>query len=170
MIKTYKKYWKKIIQFDGYSSRSDYWWVFLVNSLIFLVLTVVRYFVLAPQLLRLSNRANTTHLTQEAQNLIRHPSGSLLLITIIIGIAGLLILVPNLSLTSRRLRDGGFPWWFMIFFGIVAFYDLMSTFITLSVPHAMGWILDIFLFATYILCLFPSKYRDDEDDDSRNYD
>ncbi|MGO2352977.1 MAG: DUF805 domain-containing protein, partial [Lactococcus cremoris] len=31
MIKAYIKYWKKAGDFKTYSSRSDYWWVFLAN-------------------------------------------------------------------------------------------------------------------------------------------
>ncbi|MFC3932853.1 DUF805 domain-containing protein [Streptococcus dentapri] len=34
MFRAYKNYWKQYVDFKGRTSRSGYWWVFLVNVLI----------------------------------------------------------------------------------------------------------------------------------------
>ena len=34
MIEAYKKFWKGYVDFEGRSTRSDYWFVYLVNVLI----------------------------------------------------------------------------------------------------------------------------------------
>ena len=46
MIEAYKKFWKGYVDFEGRSTRSDYWFVYLVN-----VLITFAYFLLPKQYL-----------------------------------------------------------------------------------------------------------------------
>ena len=41
MIEAYKKFWKGYVDFEGRSTRSDYWFAYLAN-----MLTVVAFYVL----------------------------------------------------------------------------------------------------------------------------
>ncbi|KKW72542.1 DUF805 domain-containing protein [Lactococcus cremoris] len=41
MLRTYKKFWRRYFDFKGRSRRSDYWWVFLINIIIYLVLATI---------------------------------------------------------------------------------------------------------------------------------
>jgi uncharacterized membrane protein YhaH (DUF805 family) len=41
MIEAYKKFWKGYVDFEGRSTRSDYWFAYLAN-----MLTVIAFYVL----------------------------------------------------------------------------------------------------------------------------
>ena len=45
MIEAYKKYWKNYANFNGRSSRSDYWYVFLCNIIINFVFSIACIFL-----------------------------------------------------------------------------------------------------------------------------
>jgi len=52
MIEAYKKYWLNYFNFSGRSTRSDYWYVVLINFVIFQVFSLIDSFI--PQLKFLS--------------------------------------------------------------------------------------------------------------------
>lgn len=173
MLKAYKKYWKKAFQIQGYSNRPDYWWVFLVNAIIFAILRIASMFASLPAMAKIvkeSGNLSQSQIVAKSHDLLGHPSGAVITISVIIFIVGLLILVPNVSLIARRLRDAGMPWWIAILFGISALYSLLANVMSFKALVPLGLIFSLITLVTYVLCLFPSKYRDDEDDDSRNYD
>ncbi len=173
MFKAYAKYWRKATQLSGYSSRSDYWWVFLVNSLIFLIVRIVEGVVsvsATSQLLSKGSTLSKDQLTAKVQEMTQHPTGIMLVVSIIVVLISLAILLPNISLTSRRLRDAAFPTWIAFIFGAGELYSLAGGIFGALNFAFVGFILLAIELVTYILCIFPSKYRDEEDDDSRNYD
>ena len=45
MIKAYIDFWKRAFDFRGRSTRSDYWWFFLANIIVYGILVVVFVFV-----------------------------------------------------------------------------------------------------------------------------
>ncbi|PCR99024.1 DUF805 domain-containing protein [Lactococcus fujiensis] len=173
MIKAYKKYWKKALKFEGFSSRSDYWWVFLVNSIIYMLISFLSFLSMMPAMVKIMT--NSTGLSQpelvaKAQELATNPSGFTMLILALSIVFGLAILIPNVSLIYRRLNDAGMPTFVAYIFGLAAFYGIFSRFITAKEFTFVATAAAFITYAVYILCLFPTKYRDEEDDDSRNYD
>lgn len=94
MIEAYKKFWKGYVDFEGRSTRSDYWSVYLVN-----VLITFAYFLLQAVFGGLVAVTESSFLA--VISLI------LLLIFFAYGIAAFL---PSIALTVRRLRDAGYNW------------------------------------------------------------
>jgi uncharacterized membrane protein YhaH (DUF805 family) len=173
MIKAYIKYWKKAGDFKSYSSRSDYWWVFLVNSIIFAIMNLLNFMLTIPKASKILSQSATLsqkEIIQQVADLYAQPTGGALVIVIITALIGLAVLVPNISLTARRLRDARFPWWIALIFAIVAIYGLLTMFIHQGFLAKIDYIFGFINFIIYILCLFPAKYRVDEEDDSRIYE
>ena len=94
MIEAYKKFWKGYVDFEGRSTRSDYWFVYLVN-----VLITFAYFLLQAVFGGLVAVTESSFLA--VISLI------LLLIFFAYGIAACL---PGIAVTVRRLRDAGYNW------------------------------------------------------------
>ena len=104
MIEAYKKFWKGYVDFKGRSTRSDYWFVYLVN-----VLITFAYFLLQAVFGGLAAATDSSFLA--VISLI------LLLIFFAYGIAACL---PGIALTVRRLRDAGYNWPY-IFISLIPF-------------------------------------------------
>ena len=104
MIEAYKKFWKGYVDFEGRSTRSDYWFVYLVN-----VLITFAYFLLQAVFGGLVAVTESSFLA--VISLI------LLLIFFAYGIAAFL---PSIALTVRRLRDAGYNWHY-IFITLIPF-------------------------------------------------
>ena len=94
MIEAYKKFWKGYVDFEGRSTRSDYWFAYLAN-----MLTVVAFYVLLAVFGGIAGATDSSFLA--VISLI------LLLIFFAYGIAAFL---PSIALTVRRLRDAGYNW------------------------------------------------------------
>ena len=91
MIEAYKKFWKGYVDFEGRSTRSDYWFAYLAN-----MLTVVAFYVLLAVFGGIAGATDSSFLA--VISLI------LLLIFFAYGIAACL---PGIAVTVRRLRDAG---------------------------------------------------------------
>ena len=98
MIEAYKKFWKGYVDFEGRSTRSDYWFAYLAN-----MLTVVAFYVLLAVFGGIAGATDSSFLA--VISLI------LLLIFFAYGIA----------VTVRRLRDAGYncPYIFVAFIPFV---------------------------------------------------
>lgn len=91
MINAYKNFFKGYVDFAGRSTRSDYWWIWLGNMIIYIPF----FFAYGNAI---SNPRNESALIA---------LGGTAIIYIVIGLA---LLLPGLALTVRRLRDAGFHW------------------------------------------------------------
>lgn len=106
MIKAYKQYWKNYFNFKGVSTRAEFWWVFLINSLILAV------FAFAFGGVAIISSIATGHADKSFG------------IAAIIGLAVAVIytlaaIIPSISLHFRRYRDAGFtPWLLLITYGV----------------------------------------------------
>ena len=100
-----KRFFTRAFRFKGRSSRSEFWWVQLV------------VFIISAAFFALEVSAGVD--PNDGSN----PLG------IAEAVFNLIILVPSLSLTWRRLHDAGFagPWWFIVFTVIGAFVLLIMT-------------------------------------------
>ena len=123
MIEAYKKFWKGYVDFEGRSTRSDYWFVYLVN-----VLITFAYFLLQAVFGGLAAATDSSFLA--VISLI------LLLIFFAYGIAACL---PGIAVTVRRLRDAGYHWAYIFiplipFVGIFIFIFLLCQPTKVEVP------------------------------------
>ena len=91
MINAYKSFFKGYVDFAGRSTRSEYWWVWLGNMILY-----IPFFLSYGN--ALANSRNESALI------------TLGFIAIIYFIFGLAIFLPSLALMVRRLRDAGFHW------------------------------------------------------------
>ena len=91
MINAYKNFFKGYVDFAGRSTRSDFWWVWLGNMILY-----IPFFLTYGN--ALANSRNKSALI------------ALGFIAIIYFIFGLALFLPSLALMVRRLRDAGFHW------------------------------------------------------------
>ncbi len=94
MIEAYKKFWKGYVDFEGRSTRSDYWFVYLVN-----VLITFAYFLLQAVFGGLVAVTESSFLAVIS-----------LIILLIFFAYGIAAFLPSIALTVRRLRDAGYNW------------------------------------------------------------
>lgn len=84
MVEAYKKFFKNYANFSGRSSRSDYWYVFLANTLIGFVLGFIGGLI--PELNGLMSTLSTLY--------------------------SLAVLIPGIAIVVRRLHDVNKSGWF----------------------------------------------------------
>jgi membrane protein len=94
MIQAYKNFFKGYADFTGRSTRSDFWWVWLMNSILFLPLYIF-WFQMA---------LNDTEETD--------PILGVAIISVYMILA-IVLFTPSLAVKVRRLRDAGFHWAFI---------------------------------------------------------
>ena len=122
MIEAYKKFWKGYVDFEGRSTRSDYWFVYLVN-----VLITFAYFLLQAVFGGLAAATDSSFLA--VISLI------LLLIFFAYGIAACL---PGIAITVRRLRDAGYNWPY-IFISLIPFVGPIIFIVLLCKPTKVDY-------------------------------
>ena len=104
MIKAYIDFWKRAFDFSGRSTRPDYWWVYLINVII-----------------NVSHNPAILNDSTEIQKMILKYMSPIM-------IFGLIILIPQLSLQFRRLRDAGIhpAWGLLSCIGLVPILTFFS--------------------------------------------
>ena len=94
MIQAYKNFFKGYADFTGRSTRSEFWWVWLMNSILFLPLYIF-YFQMA-----LKDSRETDPILGVA-------------IISVYMILAIVLFTPSLAVKVRRLRDAGLHWAFI---------------------------------------------------------
>ena len=89
MIKAYKNFWTNYTNFNGRASVSDYWWVVLCNVIISIVLSAFGFIVLL-----------ILHLLFDKYYVL-----VLYIVSILLALYSLATIIPNISLSVRRLHD-----------------------------------------------------------------
>ena len=97
MIQAYKNFFKGYADFTGRSTRSDFWWVWLMNSILFLPLYIF-YFQMA-----LKDSRETDPILGVA-------------IISVYMILAIVLFTPSLAVKVRRLRDAGIHWAFIFLY------------------------------------------------------
>ena len=123
MIEAYKKFWKGYVDFEGRSTRSDYWFAYLAN-----MLTVIAFYVLLAIFGGIAGATESSFLAVI--------SFIFLFIFFAFGVAAIL---PGLAVTVRRLRDAGYNWPYIFiplipFVGIFIFIFLLCQPTKVEVP------------------------------------
>ena len=109
MINAYKNFFKGYVDFTGRSTRSEYWWIWLGN----MILYIPFFFAYGNAIANPRNESALVAL------------GGIAIIYMIFGLA---LILPMLALTVRRLRDAGFHWAliFVIFIPMVGPLALLA--------------------------------------------
>ena len=123
MIEAYKKFWKGYVDFEGRSTRSDYWFACSAHLLIFFT-----WYLLLAVFERMVAETGSSDLFTIGV--------ILLLIFFAYGVAAVL---PGIALTVRRLRDAGYNWPYIFiplipFVGIFIFIFLLCQPTKVEVP------------------------------------
>ena len=92
MFRAYKKYWMGYVDFTGCSSRSDYWFAVLANTIVTIILFSILIVVIV----------------FDSPNSHYHVILSLLYLLVMVYFFANYI--PSIALQVRRLRDAGFHW------------------------------------------------------------
>ena len=114
MIQGYKNFFKGYADFTGRATRSDFWWVWLMNSILFLPLYIF-WFQIA---------LNDTEETD--------PILGVAIISVYMILA-IVLFTPSLAVKVRRLRDAGFHWAF-IFLHFVPMVGRLALLVLLAMP------------------------------------
>ena len=114
MINAYKNFFKGYVDFEGRSTRSEFWWVWLTNILLLIPLYSA-YF---------------NAIFSEGSEGAFLALGGLSIIYMIFGLA---LFLPWLALTVRRLRDAGFHW-ALIFVGFIPMVGGFALLVLLAMP------------------------------------
>ncbi|TPR19491.1 DUF805 domain-containing protein [Apilactobacillus timberlakei] len=136
MWEAYKLLFTNYINFGGKSSRAEYWWVYLVNLIIGILL-----FILSVAVFMFINK-----------------DGYGILMGIIVGylltsIYSLIILIPSIALSVRRYRDVGIsPWWFLVIVVASFIFLIMSN--LANIFYIMGIIISM---VGLVITILPSK-------------
>ena len=146
-------------KFKGTASRREYWFYILATALIGIVLSTIESIIWPP--------IETDDLIEA----INQP-------TPLTSIAGLLLLIPTLAVTSRRIQDSGWSGkWLLLYvlpiipllmaiIGVVGYLqstsapeiEVLATSVAYFVPTLLiAFGVQVFLL---VLCLLPSKSRD----------
>ena len=109
-IEAYKAYWMNAFNFNDRTTRAGYWWAYLMNMIICIVLYIIFF-------------ASVFTTALSSGYFYDEPYGMFLGLsvgTILITIWALANIVPGLSITIRRLHDTGKAWYW-IFISLIPF-------------------------------------------------
>ena len=106
-----KRFFKKYATFSGRASRSEYWWVQLFLWLVAALFSV---------LMSVAGVNMEAFTSGDAAALSASLNGFSILLVTLSGIWGLVLIIPTMALTWRRLHDANLagPWWFLSLTGV----------------------------------------------------
>ncbi|MGT2924495.1 DUF805 domain-containing protein [Streptococcus caviae] len=162
MFTAYKKFWTNYVNFTGRTNRADYWWTVLCNALIVLpfmsAITSIYYLNYYEYIGKVYNGD-----IGDIESLVVDTTPNLftvdiIILSILVLLFYLAILVPNLAISVRRLRDAGFHW-SLIFVPIGAI--LFSFLLLVPFLRAIVFVLVGFaeIFYTILLCQPTKPYQ-----------
>ncbi|MGT2948757.1 DUF805 domain-containing protein [Streptococcus devriesei] len=159
MFTAYKKFWTNYVNFTGRTSRTDYWWAVLCNVLLVMpfasAITSIYYLNYYEYMGRLYNGDIDSLAIDTTPNLF---TVDIIILTVIVLLFYLAILVPNLAISVRRLRDAGFHW-SLIFIPVGA--AVFSLLMLVPFLRAIVFVLVGFanIFYTILLCQPTKPYQ-----------
>ncbi|WP_183540806.1 DUF805 domain-containing protein [Lactovum miscens] len=161
MIKAYIKFWQNALKSEGISSRSDYWWTFLVNEIfraiiLFIELIIILNFFWG----KISPGFTETQLLEVANQAIDHPDTAMLTISIIYTIFNLVVMLPITTLTARRLRDAGLPAGLAYPLPAIYIANAFAQFMNVPGLNAISGFLIFYQLLLLFLCFRPSIKND----------
>lgn len=111
MWTAYKRFWQRYVDFQGKSTRSDYWWVQLVNVLlvVLLIVAVIGFGLVTGDVVQ-----NSDSLFQSDD---MSTGGIFGVMTVLLAAMAynLATFIPSIALGIRRVRDTGLSgWWYLL--------------------------------------------------------
>ncbi|VUX06603.1 Uncharacterised protein [Streptococcus constellatus] len=118
MFTAYKKFWTHYADFEGKSTRSDYWWSVLCNVLITLPFGLIALGSILTAIFSVVQQAAyyQEEFSEFDPSVFIASLGSTFIIVILLSIFWVATLVPNLAIIVRRLRDAGYHWAFIFLY------------------------------------------------------
>ena len=117
MFTAYKKFWTHYADFEGKSTRSDYWWSVLCNALITLPFVIIAFGAIMTAIFSaIQQAAYYEGGSGFDPSVFIAGLGSTFFILILLSLFGIATLVPNLAIIVRRLRDAGYHWAFIFLY------------------------------------------------------
>ncbi|PMR66188.1 DUF805 domain-containing protein [Streptococcus intermedius] len=118
MFTAYKKFWTHYADFEGKSTRSEYWWSVLCNVLITLPFGMIAFGSILTAIFNIVQQAANyrEELGEFDPSVFIASLGSTFIIIILLSIFWVATLVPNLAIIVRRLRDAGYHWAFIFLY------------------------------------------------------
>ena len=159
MFTAYKKFWTNYVNFTGRTSRSDYWWAALCNFLIVFPFSFTAMSILYSNYIDLVTKSfNTVDPSIDSsfvENSFSLYSVDVIILLVLVILFGLAVLLPNIAISVRRLRDAGFHW-SLIFVpvGALVFSLLGLVPFLRAIVSIIVWFAMIFY---YILLCQPTK-------------
>lgn len=125
MFDAFKKMIENWKDFNGKTSRPDYWWatlaVFIIEVIVTIIITLLFIFAIGEE--------------SAALGIIG------VIITIAVSILAVFVAIAEISMIVRRLRDAGFPWWF-IFANFIPSVGQIAVIVMLCFPSSETPIID----------------------------
>ena len=105
------RFFKKYVRFNGFASRSEFWWPVLSLPIIGLILII-------PCIIGLVMVAAGTGATGSSRGAVATIGPVLCFISVgLLLLLDLAAIVPSIAITVRRLHDAGFSgWWYLLCF------------------------------------------------------
>ncbi|RID95809.1 DUF805 domain-containing protein [Streptococcus constellatus] len=118
MFTVYKKFWTHYADFEGKSTRPEYWWSVLCNILITLPFGMIAFGSILTAIFNIVQQAvyYREELGEFDPSVFIASLGSTFIIIILLSIFWIATLVPNLAIIVRRLRDAGYHWAFIFLY------------------------------------------------------
>lgn len=118
MFTVYKKFWTHYADFEGKSTRPEYWWSVLCNVLITLPFGMIAFGSILTAIFNIVQQAvyYREELGEFDLSVFIASLGSTFIIIILLSIFWIATLVPNLAIIVRRLRDAGYHWAFIFLY------------------------------------------------------
>lgn len=129
-VQAVKRFWLKAFRFSGYATRSEFWWAYLFQTVIGLIV----YIPLLSSIISATSGMETD--TEPTQSIpVIWPLLALLMV--------LVFIIPSLSLTWRRFHDAGFSglFWLLSFIPYVGGLAVLVMMALVSKPenHRPEW-------------------------------
>ncbi|GAO99891.1 DUF805 domain-containing protein [Fructobacillus ficulneus] len=160
MVRAYKQYWKNYFQFRGQTSRTDYWWVMLINSAI----TVASFYLFSFLLNVVIDTVAATSPDSKAYIVL---TIILAAFTFVFLVYRLITVIPDIAISYRRYIDTGLPSWVFVIeplifiVGCMIFYAHLRIYDT-DAPMPI-WLVPVFLLlvlADFLIKIMPTDTFD----------
>lgn len=145
MLKAFKLFWKNYFNFRGVSKRAEYWWMALINAVIYAV------FILG--------FGGIGIITAAASGKTFEGFGIGALVGFILAVIySIAAIIPGISLVFRRYRDAGVtPWWLLATAVLPALIQVSDFYDKYAWLRTVVFIIGVI---NFIILVLPSKNND----------
>ena len=141
-----KAFFGNYVNFKGRSSRSEYWWISLFQTILSIIVLIAFLGAVVGAIAGSSQGI-------DPKKLFASLGAGLVIFLVLVVVFYVAVILPSIGLTVRRYRDGGIPWWIfpiqLIVYGGAQLLKSGST-----AQSLVEWAA---LLSMIILALLPSK-------------